>query len=113
MDKLHDVVHVQVILYGSLAKTGKGHGTDVAVQLGLCGADPVTIDTTTIQSLLQEISRKKELNLGGIKSNTFDSQADIQFLMNESLPYHPNALTFLADFSSGDNIAETYFSVGG
>ena len=47
---LENVLHIQVLLYGSLAKTGVGHGTDVAIKLGLSGFDPVTIDTTVINT---------------------------------------------------------------
>ncbi|HEY8388448.1 MAG TPA: serine dehydratase beta chain, partial [Parasegetibacter sp.] len=113
LNKLKDVKKVQGLLYGSLAKTGKGHGTDIAVQLGLLGADPVTVDTAQIQPMLNEINAKKQLVLGGEQVIGFDPAADILFLMNESLPYHPNAVTFLADFNTGENIAETYFSIGG
>jgi L-serine dehydratase len=113
LNKLKDVKKVQGLLYGSLAKTGKGHGTDIAVQLGLLGADPVTVDTAQIQPMLNEINAKKQLVLGGEQVIGFDPAADILFLMNESLPYHPNAVTFLAEFNTGENIAETYFSIGG
>ena len=51
--------HVKVLLYGSLAKTGRGHGTDIAVQLGLAGYDPVAIDTSVIPSVIENIRVKK------------------------------------------------------
>jgi L-serine dehydratase len=110
---LQQVTAVRVLLYGSLAKTGKGHGTDVAVQLGLCGEDPVTFDVNSISSRIADIAAMKEIILGGLHEVQFDPQEDVEFLFSESLPYHPNALTFLADCSNGENISETYYSVGG
>src|ERR1700759_1565542 len=59
---LKDLSHLQVLLYGSLAKTGKGHGTDIAVQLGLAGYDPVVIDTLVIPSVIGRIQKEKSLS---------------------------------------------------
>lgn len=110
MDK---VSKVSVLLYGSLAKTGKGHGTDVAVILGLCGEDPVTFDVNQINPRMAQIAREKEMNFAGKRVIPFDPGADVVFLFTESLPYHPNAVTFLCSFSDGTEIAETYYSIGG
>ena len=110
---LQQVISVRVLLYGSLAKTGKGHGTDVAIQLGLCGEDPVTFDVTAIDSRIADIAAMKELVLGGLHEVQFDPREDIEFLFTESLPYHPNAVTFLADCKTGEAVSETYYSVGG
>ncbi|NCU05662.1 MAG: L-serine ammonia-lyase, partial [Chitinophagaceae bacterium] len=110
---LEQVVSVRVLLYGSLAKTGKGHGTDVAVQLGLCGDDPVTFDVNAIDSKINDIAAMKEIVLGGRHEIQFDPREDIEFLMTESLPFHPNAVTFLASFHNGESVAETYYSIGG
>ncbi len=104
---------VKILLYGSLAKTGKGHGTDVAVILGICGEDPVTFDVAEITPRLQQITEEKTLLLNGKQEVQFDPVEDVVFLMNESLPYHPNALTFLCTFEDGQEIAETYYSIGG
>ncbi len=110
---LQEVNTVQVLLYGSLAKTGKGHGTDIAVQLGLCGADPVTFDTGSIQSKMSDIAAMKKIILSGRHEIDFDPREDIEFLFSESLPFHPNALSFLAAMKNGNSISETYYSVGG
>src|ERR1700757_779105 len=59
---LQKVINLQVLLYGSLAKTGKGHGTDIAVQLGLCGEDPVTFDVNSIDARIEQIGAEKRLN---------------------------------------------------
>ncbi len=110
---LSKVSKLTVLLYGSLAKTGKGHGTDIAVILGLCGEDPVTFDVNLIDSSIKRIQDEKTLSLSGKQLIDFDPSTDIQFLMNESLPFHPNALTFLVEFSEGESIASTYYSIGG
>ncbi len=110
---LEKVVSMEVLLYGSLAKTGRGHGTDIAVQLGLSGNDPVTFDVNSIHSKINDIKTKKKLILNAEHEIDFDPANDIKFLMNESLPYHPNALTFLAVLNDGEHLAETYYSIGG
>ena len=112
-DMLDDVVRLEILLYGSLAKTGVGHGTDIAVQLGLCGEDPVTFDVSTISARISDIKAMRKLLLGGRHEIEFNPSDDIEFLYSESLPYHPNALTFLVELKNGDTIAETYYSVGG
>lgn len=111
--KMQQVASLQVLLYGSLAKTGKGHGTDIAVQLGLCGADPVTFDVEAITPAINKIEHTCVLQLSGIYPIPFDPQKDIQFLVSDILPFHPNALTFLVAFTSGERLAETYYSIGG
>ena len=98
---IKDIIHVKVLLYGSLAKTGKGHGTDVAVILGLCNEDPVTFDVNKIDSTIQEIAQSKQLLIGKSHHIPFVIAEDVVFLMNESLPFHPNALTFLCTFNNG------------
>ncbi len=110
---LQQVTAIRVLLYGSLAKTGKGHGTDIAVQLGLCGEDPVTFDVNAINSRIADIAAMKKIILGGLHEVQFDPHEDIEFFFSESLPFHPNALTFLANCLNGENISETYYSVGG
>ena len=112
-DKLPAVTAVRILLYGSLAKTGKGHGTDVAVQLGLCGDDPVTFEVHKITPKINDIQAMRKLILHGLHEIDFDPREDIEYLATETLPFHPNALTFLATLNSGDNIAETYYSIGG
>ncbi|HZI54311.1 MAG TPA: L-serine ammonia-lyase [Chitinophagaceae bacterium] len=110
---LFSVKSVKILLYGSLAKTGKGHGTDLAVQLGLCGDDPVTIEVKNIIPKINDIAAMKKILLAGIHEIDFDAREDIEFLFTESLPYHPNAVSFLVEMKDGNSIAETYYSVGG
>ncbi len=112
-NQLNIVTHLQVLLYGSLAKTGKGHGTDIAVLLGLCNEDPVIIDVNSITQKVEDIKKLKQLVLHGEQNLPFDYDIDIQFLNNESLPFHPNALSFLVRLTNGQNLSETYYSIGG
>ncbi|HTN05907.1 L-serine ammonia-lyase [Agriterribacter sp.] len=110
---LNEVVSLQVLLYGSLAKTGKGHGTDIAVQLGLCGEDPETFAVENINTYINTIAVNKKIRLRGKQDLAFDPYTDIVFLAKESLPFHPNALRFLVTLTNGNVMEETYYSVGG
>jgi L-serine dehydratase len=110
---LDNVASVTVLLYGSLAKTGRGHGTDIAVLLGLCGEDPVTIDVNSITPKINAITTGKKLPLGGEVSIGFDMSENLQFLYNETLPFHPNGLSFLVALKNGEAWSETFFSIGG
>jgi L-serine dehydratase len=110
---LNDVKEIRVLLYGSLAKTGVGHGTDIAVQLGLSGDDPVTFDINNIDAKIADIRLMKKILLTGKHEIDFDPTEDIEFLMGESLPFHPNALSFLVTLNNGENFAETFYSIGG
>jgi L-serine dehydratase len=111
--QLTSVTSLKILLYGSLAKTGKGHGTDIAVQLGLCGEDPVTFAVNDIDARIHDIASMKKIILGGKTEVDFDPREDIEFLISETLPYHPNALSFLVKLQNGDSLAETYYSIGG
>lgn len=110
---LNNVKSIEVLLYGSLAKTGAGHGTDVAVQLGLSGDDPVTFDVNSIDSKIADIKRMEKILLAGRHEIDFMPSDDIEFLITETLPYHPNGLSFLVTLHNGDTFAETYYSIGG
>ncbi len=112
-DILQEVSAVKILLYGSLAKTGTGHGTDIAVQLGLSGDDPVTFEVDNIKAKMNDIAAMKKIILAGLHEVDFDPREDIEFLFAESLSYHPNALTFLANLKNGNSIAETFYSIGG
>lgn len=112
-DLLDKVYRLEILLYGSLAKTGKGHGTDIAVQLGLSGEDPVTFDINLIDARINDIKAMKKLILNGKYEIDFEPEEDIEFLFTETLPFHSNGLTFLAVLDNDDHIAETYYSIGG
>lgn len=110
---LQQVSAVSVLLYGSLAKTGTGHGTDVALMLGLSGCDPVTIRTDLIPGIIKDIAESGRLRLNGEKGISFSAKNNILFLYKESLPFHPNAMTFVADVGDAGQFVETYYSIGG
>jgi len=112
-DHLTQVVQIKILLYGSLAKTGKGHGTDIAVLLGLSGDDPVTFEVDQIEPKMESIRLTRRLFLGGKRSIGFNIEEDLLFLMQSSLPFHPNAVTFQAFLEDGKAISETYYSIGG
>lgn len=107
-----DIVSLQIKLYGSLAKTGRGHGTDVAVMLGLCGHHPTTIAVEKLDGYIAAIRREKKLLLKEEGLIDFDPFQDIVYIF-EKLPFHPNALTCVAKTGNGDVFEETYYSIGG
>ncbi len=111
--QVNHVTKLEVILYGSLAKTGKGHGTDIAVMMGLCNEDPENIDVNSIAPKIEAIQHKKSLLLAGLREVPFDPETQLHFLFTETLPFHPNALTIMVRLDSGESIAETYYSIGG
>jgi L-serine dehydratase len=110
---LDQIASVTVLLYGSLAKTGKGHGTDIAVLMGLTGEDPVTIDVNSITPKIKTIETNQELMLGGKVAIPFIIKEQVQFLYHDSLAFHPNGLTFLVETKKGEQWSETFFSIGG
>ena len=77
------------------------------------GEDPVTFDVNEITPRLNQIAAEKKINLGLSRGIDFDPAEDVVFLMDESLPFHPNAVTFLCSFNNGEEIAETFYSIGG
>ena len=107
------VIGVKILLYGSLAKTGKGHGTDIAILLGLSGDDPVTFEVDQVGPKTERITSSNKLMLAGKKEINFFVNDDLLFLFNESLPYHPNAVTFQAFLINGTALSETFYSIGG
>ncbi len=105
---------VEVHLYASLALTGKGHGTDVALLLGLAGESPEAVDVDSIASRVEEIRTARSLNLLGERTIEFHEQRDLLFHRRESLPAHPNGLRFFAyDAGGNELLTKTYYSIGG
>ncbi|MBI3350761.1 MAG: L-serine ammonia-lyase [Burkholderiales bacterium] len=110
---LNKVARVQVILYGSLGATGKGHGSDKAVLLGLAGHEPDSVDVEAIPQLLDAI-RAGDLNLVGQHKVAFDEAKDLVFKRRETLPFHANGMRCIAFDAEGNEIANrVYYSVGG
>jgi L-serine dehydratase len=105
---------VKAELYGSLGATGKGHGGDKAVLLGLQGEAPDCIDTDTVESKLAQIRAGGQLHLLGEKSISFVESEHLLLYKRQSLPYHPNGMRFTAYDAAGTEIrSKVYYSVGG
>jgi L-serine dehydratase len=101
-------------LYGSLGATGKGHGSDKAVLLGLLGLEPDTVDIDAIAGLLHTVRSETSLSVLGRHAVTFKEKTDLVFLRRESLPFHANGMRFTAFDAAGGELANrVYYSVGG
>ena len=105
---------VQSQLYGSLGATGKGHGSDKAVLLGLAGHEPDKVDVNAVPALLDAIRSAARLTLPGGHEIAFNEGSDLKFHRRESLPFHANGLRFIAfDEAGTELINRCYYSVGG
>jgi L-serine dehydratase len=111
---LFDVRRVQVQLYGSLGATGKGHGSDKAVLLGLAGYAPESVDVERIPAALEAIRATTLVQLIGRHAVAFDEAKDLIFHRRETLPFHANGMVCTAFNQDGKAFFEkTYYSVGG
>jgi L-serine dehydratase len=111
---LEPTARMEAHLYGSLALTGKGHGTDKAVLLGLEGNTPEDVEVDAVDERIEHIRAAKSLRLPGGREIPFDETSDLLFHRRESLPEHPNGVQFIArDARGSELLAKTYFSVGG
>jgi L-serine dehydratase len=112
--KLAVVTRILTELYGSLALTGKGHGTDRAILLGLLGEEPNKVDPATIESSLQVIRETESINLLGRQRIPFSEESDLVFRMKETMPGHSNTMRFTA-FAADGTVVDTqiYYSIGG
>ena len=110
---LDKVASVQAELYGSLGATGKGHGSDKAVLLGLEGETPEAVDPAVIPDRLHRIRAQETVRLLGRHAIAFREE-NLVFHRRQSLPYHPNGMMLAARDASGETLAQrTYYSVGG
>jgi L-serine dehydratase len=112
--RLGEVAQVKVELFGSLGATGKGHGSDTAVMLGLLGENPDTTDPDLAPQRIAEIRQQQQLWLAGTQAIRFVESEHLQLHKRKSLPFHPNGMQFFAYNSSGECLAQrTFYSVGG
>ncbi|OWW19359.1 L-serine ammonia-lyase [Noviherbaspirillum denitrificans] len=112
--RLNEVAQVKAELYGSLGATGKGHGSDKAVILGLLGEAPDLVNTETIDAKLAQVRSEKHIALLGEAPVPFIESEHLLLYKRQSLPHHPNGMRFTAFDSSGAEIAnKVYYSVGG
>lgn len=108
------IARVRVTLFGSLAWTGKGHGTDLAVIAGLSGRTPETVDPQEARELVERARTERRLDLPGIGLVPFDPETDIVFDCIAVFERHPNAMRFEALDREGNPLAsELWFSIGG
>ncbi|MES2937269.1 MAG: L-serine ammonia-lyase [Pseudomonadota bacterium] len=109
------VARVKTDLYGSLGATGKGHGSDTAVLLGLSGYEPDGIDPDAIPGVLADIRGTQRVRLHGEEhAIAFQEKDDILFWRNQSLPLHANGMRFTAYGAGGNELlSAVYYSVGG
>jgi L-serine dehydratase len=109
-----DVSTIEVTLYGSLAYTGRGHGTDKAVILGLAGEEPETVDPGSVDARLDRIEADSSLDVPGIGAIAFDPERQVVFNFDEELPRHTNGMRFRALAGNGSVVLEEiYYSLGG
>jgi len=112
--RLQDVARVRAEVFGSLALTGRGHGTDKALLMGLEGHYPHLIDPDVIPVALERIRGGRELRLHGTHAVAFDEKRDLALNKRQKLPYHTNGMRFTAWDAQGEVIAtRDYYSVGG
>jgi len=107
------ITHLHVDLFGSLALTGRGHGTDRAVLLGLAGFMPETVDLDVAREVLDLVATRRSFHLPGGTPVAFDPAADITFRMRETLPRHPNGMRFEAFANDALAASADYYSLGG
>ena len=111
---LPNVIRVAVDLYGSLALTGRGHGTDRAVVLGLMGETPEEVDPATIDRVMHAIRETRSLRLLRDREIAFDERSDLTFNSKELLPGHSNGMRFAAFDPAENRISDAvYYSIGG
>lgn len=111
--QLSQVTEVFTVLYGSLAKTGVGHGSDIAIMLGLIGEDYRLINPSFIPDKIETIERTEIVALGNKHTVPFIYGYHLIFQMDQSLDYHPNGMRFTAKFNDGSDFSQDYFSLGG
>ncbi|MEO8365712.1 MAG: L-serine ammonia-lyase [Pseudoxanthomonas sp.] len=112
--RLQDVARIRAEVFGSLAMTGRGHGTDKALLMGLEGHYPNEIDPDIIPATLARIRADRKLMLSGKHPVAFDEKRDLLLNKRQKLPYHTNGMRFTA-FDANDEVIATrdYYSVGG
>jgi len=110
--KMNQVNRISIELFGSLGATGKGHGTDKAVLLGLEGETPEQVEPDSIEQRLQRIRQQQQLTLLGETAIPFDETSDLSYHL-ESLPFHSNGMRFSAYSDANIVLQGDYYSIGG
>lgn len=111
---LKKVARLQTRLYGSLGATGRGHGSDGAIILGLLGKTPKTVDVEAVPSIIESVQSQKTIHLAGSHTVPFVDGKDLKLLPRKRLPFHPNGMDFTAFDKDGKTLeTATFYSVGG
>ena len=111
---LDKIARVKAQMYGSLGATGKGHGTPKAVMLGLENELPESVDVSTIEARVEQITQQQSIKLRGTHNITFNPDSDLVLHRRDTLPFHPNGMIFAAfDQTECQLVTKTYYSVGG
>jgi len=110
-NNFNTIISIKIDLYGSLSLTGKGHATDLAVLLGLSGADPEYIPIEDIQGIIDNIKNTNTLDFNGERALVFETN---QIIFNKDfLPFHSNGITFTGITLDANEIKSTFYSIGG
>jgi L-serine dehydratase len=111
---INDTLFIKTELFGSLGHTGRGHGTDKAIILGLSGYQPDKIDPDLIDEILEKVNLTKTINLTKVNTITFDYKKHLTFHKRKVLPLHSNGMRFIAyDKDSNEILSKDFYSVGG
>jgi len=104
---------IKIELFGSLGATGIGHHSDSAVLLGLLGNEPKTVNTSTIQTKINEIKNSLKIKLLNEKEINFSPEDDLILYKNKTLPFHPNAIKLSIYRNKTELFSKIYYSIGG
>ena len=111
---LPKVKRIKIDLYGSLALTGKGHATDLAVMLGVEGEAPDSVNPDTAHEQVEQIKKEHKITLLGLFPVHFDYATDLLFHCDKQLPYHPNGMRFTVYVEQGKELnSQVFYSIGG
>jgi len=110
---LDEILSLRVELYGSLAKTGVGHGTDIAVLMGLTGADVRTFDCDQIEPTVSQIKKSSKIKLLGTHEIPLKFEECVVFNMKTKPRFHPNTMVFYVRLKNGRKMSEKWYSIGG
>ncbi|TNE61423.1 MAG: L-serine ammonia-lyase [Alphaproteobacteria bacterium] len=111
---LAKVARTETRLFGSLGATGRGHGSDKAVILGLMGENPRDVDVDAIDATIETVRGEKRITLMGSQTVTFEEDTDLLLLPRERLPFHPNGMQFALYDAEGNELQKAiYYSIGG
>ena len=111
---LQSTAGVKAELFGSLGATGKGHGSDIGIMLGLMGHQPDRVDIDAVPGLIRQVRERETLSLLGTHEIAFRERQHLLLLRGQVMPEHPNGMQFSAFDGSGATLRQTrYLSVGG